>query len=166
MAGKLPSAPRTYHPATHLEAVCSGRFANYTNGLPCFRGPSGQLFHSIVHNCPHYCRTSHEQTQTQSAPDRSLSTAARDQALARKAQARPCPNRLLFVRAMFGPLRLSPIEMRVHIPLGPNLNGRSGACMCVGLRPCPRRALRGLRFFHAFQRQPPPRFLAATYQEL
>ena len=111
MAEKLPSAPRTYHPATLLEGVCFGRCANYTNALPCFRGrPStGSLDRShLPADTEHRANISHATPAPARSKAFALPTAADGQALAQEGRGpRPCPIRLLIVRAMFGPLRLS-----------------------------------------------------------
>ena len=111
MSEELPSTPRTCHPASHLEGVCSGRGANCTNALPCFRGPSV--------NCSldrsHLAAGDEQRTNKSHAPSAPASRNGSPADCCRQpsprskdeARARPCPIRLLIVRALFAPLRLS-----------------------------------------------------------
>ena len=74
-----------FHPATHLEGVCSGRIRELHKRCHAFVAVR-QLFHSIVSQLLDYRRTSHEQKsiRRQHLPGRSLAlpTAAHAQALA------------------------------------------------------------------------------------
>src|SRR5207247_521921 len=51
MAENLPSAPRTYHPAPHLEDALAPAASRILQGrLPCLRGPSGNCFTPSFHS--------------------------------------------------------------------------------------------------------------------
>ena len=61
--------------------------------------------------------------------------------------------------AIVRPVKVKADRNMITYSVSLNLNGRPGACMCVGLRPCPRRARRVFRLFGV----PPSRLSADRY---